>query len=350
MKFPHIKTLGAEKGWYRVGPLARVQVCDTLRTPLAEAERETFLAVERRQAAAWRADVSLGADDRDAARGRDGARSARRPRHHRDGPDGGQGPAAEEAVGVIEAPRGTLFHHYRVDENDLVTYCNLIVSTTNNNQAMNESIRAVASRYLSGRELTEGLLNHIEVAIRAYDPCLSPAPPMRSARCRSKSSSSTPTARSSRAPARAEPGSSTMRIVVFGWGNDARGDDGLGPLAAGPGRRRKLARGDDDRGFPAADRARARSRGRRDGACSLTRARTRPRLSPSPRSDRLGRDALRPTPSRPSRCSKSMRGRSARRLRRPSRSACGANGSSSARACRPRRRSGSRRRGTSCRG
>jgi NAD-reducing hydrogenase large subunit len=84
-----------------------------------------------------------------------------------------RGPRREEAVGVIEAPRGTLFHHYRVDENDLVTYCNLIVSTTNNNQAMNESIRAVAARHLTGREVTEGLLNHIEVAIRAYDPCLS---------------------------------------------------------------------------------------------------------------------------------------------------------------------------------
>jgi len=78
-----------------------------------------------------------------------------------------------EGVGVIEAPRGTLFHHYRVGKDDLVTYCNLIVSTTNNNQAMNESIRAVAARYLTGREVTEGLLNHIEVAIRAYDPCLS---------------------------------------------------------------------------------------------------------------------------------------------------------------------------------
>jgi len=84
-----------------------------------------------------------------------------------------KGPRRGEGVGVIEAPRGTLFHHYRADENDLVTYCNLIVSTTNNNQAMNEAIRAVASRYLSGREITEGLLNHIEVAIRAYDPCLS---------------------------------------------------------------------------------------------------------------------------------------------------------------------------------
>jgi NAD-reducing hydrogenase large subunit len=78
-----------------------------------------------------------------------------------------------EGVGVIEAPRGTLIHHYRVGDNDLVTMCNLIVSTTHNNQAMNEAIRSVARDYLDGEELTEGLLNHIEVAIRAYDPCLS---------------------------------------------------------------------------------------------------------------------------------------------------------------------------------
>ena len=84
-----------------------------------------------------------------------------------------KGPRRGEGIGVIEAPRGTLFHHYRVNEDDLVTFCNLIVSTTNNNQAMNEAIRAVAMQYLNGREITEGLLNHIEVAIRAYDPCLS---------------------------------------------------------------------------------------------------------------------------------------------------------------------------------
>ncbi|MCB1943510.1 MAG: nickel-dependent hydrogenase large subunit, partial [Candidatus Accumulibacter sp.] len=73
----------------------------------------------------------------------------------------------------IEAPRGTLIHHYQVNDDDLVTSCNLIVSTTHNNQPMNEAIRRVAQRYLSGRQLTEGLLNHIEVAIRAFDPCLS---------------------------------------------------------------------------------------------------------------------------------------------------------------------------------
>jgi NAD-reducing hydrogenase large subunit len=60
-----------------------------------------------------------------------------------------------------------------VGEDDLVTMCNLIVSTTSNNQPMNEAVRQVARRYLHGQEVTEGLLNHIEVAIRAFDPCLS---------------------------------------------------------------------------------------------------------------------------------------------------------------------------------
>jgi NAD-reducing hydrogenase large subunit len=84
-----------------------------------------------------------------------------------------KGSRRPEAVGLIEAPRGTLFHHYRVNENDQVTLCNLIVSTTNNNTPMNRAVEKVARDHLSGREITEGLLNHVEVAIRAYDPCLS---------------------------------------------------------------------------------------------------------------------------------------------------------------------------------
>ena len=84
-----------------------------------------------------------------------------------------KGQKKEEGIGVLEAPRGTLFHHYRVNEEGLVTQANLIVSTTNNNQAMNESVRTVANNYLEGQEITEALLNHLEVAIRAYDPCLS---------------------------------------------------------------------------------------------------------------------------------------------------------------------------------
>ncbi len=173
MKFPHIRTLGAESGWYRVGPLARVQVCDIMPTPLAEAERRTFLNLDGGK-------PLHGALMYHWARMIEMLHAAEMARELLDDPDivgtelmADKGPRRAEAVGVIEAPRGTLFHHYRVDENDLTTYCNLIVSTTNNNQAMNEAIRAVAARFLSGRGLTEGLLNHIEVAIRAYDPCLS---------------------------------------------------------------------------------------------------------------------------------------------------------------------------------
>ena len=84
-----------------------------------------------------------------------------------------KGERREESVGLIEAPRGTLFHHYKVDENDQVTMANLIVSTTSNNTPMNLAVEGVAKKYLSGTEITEGLLNHVEVAIRAYDPCLS---------------------------------------------------------------------------------------------------------------------------------------------------------------------------------
>ena len=79
-----------------------------------------------------------------------------------------------EGVGLIEAPRGTLFHHYKIGENDMITMANLIVSTTNNNQPMNEAVNQVAVKVMTGRkEITEGMMNAVEVAIRAYDPCLS---------------------------------------------------------------------------------------------------------------------------------------------------------------------------------
>jgi NAD-reducing hydrogenase large subunit len=105
-----------------------------------------------------------------AAESHQGPAARRRHRRHR---ADGHRRAPGRGVGVIEAPRGTLIHHYRVDENDQVIRANLIVSTTHNNQAMNTAVREVAKQYLDGREVTEGLLNHIEVAIRAFDPCLS---------------------------------------------------------------------------------------------------------------------------------------------------------------------------------
>ncbi|NNJ98052.1 MAG: Ni/Fe hydrogenase subunit alpha, partial [Gammaproteobacteria bacterium] len=172
MKFPFIDSLGADNGWYRVGPLARVNNCDFFTTPLAEKERAEFIAigdgkpVQSSLAFHWARLIEL----------LHCAEAIQQLLH--DPEIAGtelvnKGQINEVGIGVIEAPRGTLFHHYEIDEDSLVTRANLIVSTTNNNQAMNESIRQVASNYLDGNQLTEPLLNQVEVAIRAYDPCLS---------------------------------------------------------------------------------------------------------------------------------------------------------------------------------
>ena len=172
MKFPFIRSLGTWDGWYRVGPLARVNNCDFFTTPLAEQERKVFREigqgrpVQASLAYHWARliellycaeaikdllfDDDLLSDDLLV-----------------------KGDMQARGIGVLEAPRGTLFHHYEIDADGLVEKANLIVSTTNNNQAMNESIRQVANHYLDGKQLTEPLLNQIEVAIRAYDPCLS---------------------------------------------------------------------------------------------------------------------------------------------------------------------------------
>ena len=172
MKFPFIAELGPDAGWYRVGPLARINNCDYINTPLAERERREFVdlgggkplqgalathwarLIELLYCAEAIAELLIDPDLGGSDLVRDG--------EHRN-----------SGIGVLEAPRGTLFHDYRIDPDGLVEKANLIVSTTNNNQAMNESIRQVAATYLDGQELTEPLLNRIEIAIRAYDPCLS---------------------------------------------------------------------------------------------------------------------------------------------------------------------------------
>ena len=172
MKFPYLRSLGAQLGWYRVGPLARVQNCDFIPSERAEVERQAFVAwgqgepVHATLAYHWARMIEmLHAVEVIAELLADPALLA--------GDLVTTGVRQRRGVGMIEAPRGTLIHDYEVGDDDLVTRCNLIVSTTHNNQAMNESVRAVARDYLDGQELTEGLLNHIEVAIRAYDPCLS---------------------------------------------------------------------------------------------------------------------------------------------------------------------------------
>jgi NAD-reducing hydrogenase large subunit len=85
-----------------------------------------------------------------------------------------RGNRRNEGIGIIEAPRGTLIHHYQVDEKDRIMRCNLIVSTTHNNEAMNQAVKWVANKIIDGKQkVSEGMLNQVEVAIRAYDPCLS---------------------------------------------------------------------------------------------------------------------------------------------------------------------------------
>lgn len=173
MKFPFFNLMGdSERGWYRVGPLTRVNICDFIPTPLADHERKDFLAFDNGSAAG----ATLGYHWARMIEMLHAAEAIKDLLHDDDiiGKDlVATGQRHERGVGVIEAPRGTLIHHYRVDENDQVIRANLIVSTTHNNQAMNEAIRVVARQYFDGRELTEGLLNHIEVAIRCFDPCLS---------------------------------------------------------------------------------------------------------------------------------------------------------------------------------
>ena len=85
-----------------------------------------------------------------------------------------KGTKKDEGVGLIEAPRGTLFHHYKINEDDQIKMANLIVSTTNNNEPMNRSVNYVAKSWMNGKtQITEPMMNAVEVAIRAYDPCLS---------------------------------------------------------------------------------------------------------------------------------------------------------------------------------
>ncbi len=171
MKFPFFKAMGnSDEGWYRVGPLSRVSLCDFIPTPFADKERKEFLAFPGAAGATlgyhWARMIEMlhaAEEIKDLLQDDDIVGTELMA----------TGQRQERGVGVIEAPRGTLIHHYRVDEHDQVIRANLIVSTTHNNQAMNEAIRVVARQYLDGKELTEGLLNHIEVAIRCFDPCLS---------------------------------------------------------------------------------------------------------------------------------------------------------------------------------
>lgn len=177
MKFPFLKALGREVGSVRVGSLARLNVTPTFSTTHAADAAEEFHAYTGGRAnpmtlhGNWARAIEIvhAAEvieqllhDPDLLR--DDTLVTHPPAEAWTG----------EGIGVVEAPRGTLLHHYRADREGAVTFANLVVATTQNNQILNRTVRAVAEQYLDGcADITEGMMNAIEVGLRAYDPCLS---------------------------------------------------------------------------------------------------------------------------------------------------------------------------------
>jgi len=173
LKFPFYKPLGWPAGVYRVGPLARLNVATHIRTPLAQAEMQRWKALRGGKPVE-------GTLQYHYARLIELLYALERMAELLDDPEitGEEianpiGPIAGEGVGCLEAPRGTLIHHYWTDEHGVITRVNLIVATGHNNWAMNHAVNLVARRYIDGIPPTEGILNRVEAAIRAHDPCLS---------------------------------------------------------------------------------------------------------------------------------------------------------------------------------
>jgi len=159
-------------GTYRVGPLARINLAERMGTPYADAALREFRDEFGR--------IAHGSFHYHGARLIEILTAAEQIAALLDDPDLDRGPLRAEAginrergVGVSEAPRGTLFHDYRVDENGLITGVRMIIATGHNNLAMNRTIGQIAKAFVKGADVAEGALNRIEAGIRAYDPCLS---------------------------------------------------------------------------------------------------------------------------------------------------------------------------------
>jgi NAD-reducing hydrogenase large subunit len=172
LKFPYYKSMGWPDGVYRVAPLARLNVAERISTPLANEELKQFKALSEgpvepslyyhyarliEDLYCMERVVQLCEDE-------DILSDDILDTHVE---------ITGEGVGCIEAPRGTLWHHYWTDEHGQITKANLIVATGNNNWSMNHAVGMVAKEFVDGNNLTEGMLNRVEAAIRCYDPCLS---------------------------------------------------------------------------------------------------------------------------------------------------------------------------------
>ncbi|MGK7909651.1 MAG: Ni/Fe hydrogenase subunit alpha [Synechococcus sp.] len=172
LKFPYYRPMGYPDGIYRVGPLARLNVCREIGTEAADRELQelrdrtggvatsSFMYHYARliEVLACLEKIQALLDDPDILSQRCRARG---------------GVNQLDVVGVSEAPRGTLFHHYRVDENGMIEKVNLIIATGQNNLAMNKTVAQIAKHYIHGDNIPEGVLNRVEAGIRCFDPCLS---------------------------------------------------------------------------------------------------------------------------------------------------------------------------------
>ena len=172
LKSPFYKPLGEQAGMYRVGPLARLLVTERCGTPAADREREEFFAtygVARTSSFFYhyaRLIEILYASERIEMLLNDPDILNPRVRAHAE-------PNQLEGIGVAEAPRGTLIHHYTIDEDGLIRSANLIIATGHNNLAMNRGVLQVAQHFIKDAHVTDGMLNRLEAVIRAFDPCLS---------------------------------------------------------------------------------------------------------------------------------------------------------------------------------
>ncbi len=173
MKFPYYLPAGYPTGIYRVGPLARLNNCDFCGTPAADTELDAFRALQHGKPVSSsfhfhfaRLVEMIFALERMQQLLEDPTILATRVRARARG-------NANEGIGVAEAPRGTLIHHYKIDDDGLLTWANLIIATGHNNLAMNLGVKQVAAHFVDGNHLREGMLNRVEAVIRCYDPCLS---------------------------------------------------------------------------------------------------------------------------------------------------------------------------------
>lgn len=172
LKSPYYKLMGYPEGIYRVGPLARMNVAERCGMPLAAVEMFAFHKLSKGAVLssfhyhhARLIEILYGLEKIEQLLNLPDILSSR--------VRATAGPNRSEGVGISEAPRGTLLHHYKVDEKGLITHANLIIATGHNNLAMNAGVKQVAKKFVKSSKLEDGALNRVEAVIRCYDPCLS---------------------------------------------------------------------------------------------------------------------------------------------------------------------------------